>query len=111
MNIFMTFDLVLRRIMLFLMTSSKTAILTNMCICESAAKAYFSQDNYDPGQDVIVVIMREVPVPGGSGIFPIMSVRWRVRHGQYCIDSMQPKTTVGFLILSAAALALDPIQS
>lgn len=30
------------------MTSSKTAIQTTMCTCESAAKAYFAQDNYDP---------------------------------------------------------------
>lgn len=74
------FYLALRQIMLFSITSSKTAIQTNICTCESAAKAYFAQD------DVIVIILREIPVT--TGIFLIMTVRWRVRHDRCCIDSL-----------------------
>lgn len=53
--------------MLIILCSSKAAIQTSMCTCESAAKAYFAQEYYDPGLDVIVIITREVPVT--TGIF------------------------------------------
>lgn len=62
--------------MLIILCSSKAAIQTSMCTCESAATAYFAQEYYDPGLDVIVIITREVPVT--TGIFRIMTVRWRV---------------------------------
>lgn len=53
--------------MLIMLCSSKAAIQTSMCPRESAAKAYFAQEYCDPGLDVIVIIMREVPVT--TGIF------------------------------------------
>lgn len=75
--------LVLRLNGIFIMVFSITSIIrTNVCTCQSI----LGQDNCDPGLDVIVIIMQNVPID--TGIFPIMSERWRVRHGQYFIDSI-----------------------